>query len=157
MQTTMLDVYAAGDVAEVTDLLSKEKRVIPIWPNAYNQGSVSGSNMVGNERIFRGGLPMNSIELFGLPTISAGITNPTDGDCEIYSKYEPEKMVYKKVILKDDVIIGSVFVNAIDRAGIITDLIKNEVNVKRFKTKLLCDDFGYVFFPKEERLVRLGA
>lgn len=157
MQTNMSNIYAAGDVAEATELLSGEKRVIPIWPVAYNQGSVAGSNMIGESKMYQGGLSMNSIEVLGLPTISVGMTNPPEGDFKVYTKHESDKMAYKKVVLKDDVIVGSVFVNSIDRSGIITDLIKNKVNVRRFKSKLLNDDFGYVFFPKKERLEKLGA
>ncbi len=157
MQTNVPNIYAAGDVAEAKEVLSGEKRVIPIWPIAYNHGSVAGSNMTGNEMVFQGGLSMNSIEVLGLPTISVGITNPPDGNFKILTKYDAPKMIYKKVVLRDDIIVGSVFVNAIDRAGIITDLIKNKVNVKSFKSTLLNDDFGYVFFPEEERLARLGA
>jgi len=157
MQTNISNIYAGGDVAEATELLSGEKRVIPIWPVAYNQGSVAGSNMIGESKVYQGGLSMNSIEILGLPTISVGMTNPPEGDFKVYTKYESDKMAYKKVVLKDDVIMGSVFVNSIDRAGIITDLIKNKVNVRRFKSKLLNDDFGYVFFPQKERLEKLGA
>lgn len=157
MQASVSHVYAAGDVAEATELLFGEKRVIPIWPIAYNQGLVAGTNMTGSKKLFQGGLSMNAIEVLGLPTISVGMTNPPNGDFEVLTRYEPENMTYKKVVLKDDVVIGSVFVNAIDRAGIITDLIRNKVNVKGFKSALLRDEFGYIYMPKEERLVKLGV
>ena len=39
MRSSAEGVYAAGDVAQAKDLLFGEDRVIPIWTNAYNQGS----------------------------------------------------------------------------------------------------------------------
>ncbi|MGE4553216.1 MAG: NAD(P)/FAD-dependent oxidoreductase, partial [Desulfovibrionaceae bacterium] len=47
LMTSAKDVYAAGDVAEAVDLITGERRVIPIWPNAYNQGFYAGRNMAG--------------------------------------------------------------------------------------------------------------
>ena len=47
MQTNVSDVYAAGDVVEIPDLVAGETRPIAIWPNAYRQGEIAGSNMAG--------------------------------------------------------------------------------------------------------------
>jgi hypothetical protein len=38
-------------------------------------------------------------------------------------------------------------VNCIDRAGILFILIKDKVNVKKFKQDLLRDDFGWAVLP----------
>jgi hypothetical protein len=38
-------------------------------------------------------------------------------------------------------------VNCIDRAGILFNLMKTQVNVKKFKQDLLRDDFGLAVLP----------
>jgi len=155
MRTNVPDVYAAGDVAEAPELLSEENRVIPIWPGAYSQGNVAGYHMAGGEKEYLGALPMNSIEFFGLPTISVGMSNAGGKEFEVLSKYDPKEKSYKRIVLKDDVVVGALFIGAIDRAGIYTGLIKEKADVKNFKEELLSDNFGYVSFPKKLRIKKL--
>lgn len=155
MQTSVVDIYAAGDVAEAPEMLSGEYRVIPIWPGAFKQGSIAGSNMAGHPEKYPGGLAMNSLEFFGLACISVGLINPEGEEYEVFGKYYPKEFTYKKIVLKDDVIVGAIFVGAIEKAGIVTGLIRDRVNVKNFKEDILEDDFGYVSFPKKLRTERL--
>lgn len=152
MQTSAQGVFAAGDVAEAYDRLAGEKRPLPIWPLAYRQGKIAGSNMSGVKREYDGGFVMNSIELIDVPTISFGLTN-TDEGLEVISKQEGEE--YKKIVLKNDRIVGAIFIGCIDRAGILSGLIRDEVDVSTFKEELLSDNFGYISFPKELRVERL--
>jgi len=54
-------------------------------------------------------------------------------------------------VLKDNVIVGMTFVYAIERAGIIFYLMKNRVNVEKFKQELLSDVFGLAALPVDLR------
>ena len=47
--------------------------------------------------------------------------------------------------------MGAIFIGAIDRAGIITGLIREKVNVGGFKDLLLTDEFGLLSLPAEYR------
>ena len=82
-----------------------------------------------------------------------GARAPNNDDYEIISKQEGD--IYQKVILKDGLIMGMVFVGNIEKSGIIFGLMRDRVNVESFKRSLLVDDFGLAFFPKalwQERL-----
>jgi len=151
METNVKGVFAAGDVAMAKDFFSANQRLLPIWPDAYKQGRVAGYNMVGVERVYEGGLSMNSIELFGVSTISAGIINPNEEGYEILVKADEKRWRYRKIVLKDNVIVGFVFVGEIDRAGIYTGLIKDKTDVSSFKDRLLKSDFGFIDIPYEIR------
>jgi hypothetical protein len=59
------------------------------------------------------------------------------------------------VILKGDVIVGAIFTGQIDRAGIITGLLRDGTKVKGFKKELMSEQFGLVSFPKALRKERL--
>jgi NADPH-dependent 2,4-dienoyl-CoA reductase/sulfur reductase-like enzyme len=72
--TSAEGIYAAGDVAQGTNSLTGESRPIPIFPNAYRQGHVTGCNMAGSSETVDSSFAMNSVEFFGLPTISAGLS-----------------------------------------------------------------------------------
>ena len=151
MQTNIPDIYAAGDVVEGPDLIAGGTRPIAIWPTAYKQGSIAGSNMGGVLKEYVGSFAMNSIELCDLPTISVGLTDPKEEGYEVLDYYDEENFVYKKVVLKGNTIVGAIFVNDIDRAGIYTGLITDKVDVSGFKEYLLKEDFGLLSLPKEYR------
>ncbi len=151
-QRTSVDgIYAAGDVAQAADMLSGQKRPIPIFPNAYRQGLVAGNHMAGGNRRYEGGLAMNAVDICGLKTISVGVTVADDDGYEALTSLDEDTAVYKKIVLKGDRIVGAIFVGQIDRAGIITGLIKNAVSVSGFKDLLLTEHFGLISLPSEYR------
>ncbi|MDD3312870.1 FAD-dependent oxidoreductase [Pseudodesulfovibrio sp.] len=126
MATSNPDIFAAGDVAEAKDLLTGEYTVRPIWPNAYSQGRYAGLNMAGTNTPYTGGLSMNSITYYGLPTISVGETSQADeagAQTDIF--LDEEKSVYRKLIFKDDKLAGCILIGDIDGAGFYTSFIKN--------------------------------
>jgi NAD(P)H-nitrite reductase large subunit len=154
MATNYPNVYACGDVAEAYDFVYGEKRLSPIWPNAYIGGRIAGHNMAGIPTKYPGGTAMNSLNYFGIDIASAGMpTAPTNNGYEVICKQD--RNIYRKVILKDNLIVGMVFVEDIEKSGIIFGLMRNRVNVESFKQSLLKDNFGLAFFPRplwQERL-----
>lgn len=151
MRTSAEEIYAAGDVAQTPDLLSGERRNIPIFPNAYRQGYVAGNNMAGRRRMYEGAMSMNAVDVFGLPVISVGITNPRGKEYEIISRLDEKAFSYKKMVLRNDRIVGAIFAGEIDRAGIITGLIKEKIKVTGFKDLLLTESFGLISLPVDYR------
>ncbi len=156
LKTSAKNIYAAGDVVETVDVLRGIRRPQPIWPNAYTQGHAAGKNMAGSPYEYEGSFGMNSVEVCGLPTITVGMYDASGKGFEEITASGPGHDTYKKIILKDDRIIGAIFVGDIDRAGIVTGLIKDRVKVSEFKKFLLTDEFGYAIFPKEMRKERLS-
>jgi NAD(P)H-nitrite reductase large subunit len=148
MQTSVTDVYASGDVAEAYDFIVNQNRLLPLWPLAVLEGQVAGFNMAGKKTEYRGGTNMSSLKYFGIPIVSIGLANPKDDpELEVLVKQDSEHNLYKKLVLKNNVIVGMTLVNSIERAGILFYLIKNAVNVKKFKQKLLDDDFSWAMLP----------
>ena len=148
MQTNIPDVYASGDVAEAYDFTLNQNRLLPLWPLAVAEGEVAGYNMAGNKTEYAGGTNMSSLKYFGIPVISIGIANPKDeNNYEILARLEPEKNLYKKIVLKDNMIVGITLVNDVERAGTLFHLMKNHVNVKKFKRELISDNFGLAMLP----------
>ena len=148
MQTNVPDVYAAGDVAEAYDFILNQNRLLPLWPLAVLEGRVAGYNMAGKKASYEGGTNMSSLKYFGIPIVSIGLANPKDDPTlEILVKLDAENNVYKKLVLKNNVIVGLTLVNCIDRAGILFNLMKTQTNVKKFKQDLLRDDFGLAVLP----------
>jgi NAD(P)H-nitrite reductase large subunit len=152
MRTNVSDVYASGDVAEAYDFVFDENRLLPLWPLAQLEGKVAGYNMAGKKADYPGGTAMSALKYFGIPIISIGIANPKEDDAyEILTKHDPERNLYKKIVLKDNVIVGITLVNDIEQAGVLFHLMKNSANVKRFKQELLSEDFCLATVPRSLR------
>lgn len=144
MRTNVPNIYAAGDVAEAKDFISRGNYIHAIWPNAVEQGIVAGKNMAGMNVEYEGGIAMNSVDLFGLPSIAVGHTRvKKDTGFEVISLISPEHRYYRKIVLKDGVIVGSVCIGCIENAGVFTGLIRRRANVGKIKEALLRDDFDF--------------
>ena len=87
--------------------------------------------------------------------ISAGLTNPPDGGLEVLGRLEPERNLYRKLVLKRGRLVGYVLVGEVRRAGLLTGLIRDAVDVGGFREKLLSSGLGYLDLPEELRRSRL--
>jgi NAD(P)H-nitrite reductase large subunit len=156
MATNHPDVYACGDVAQAYDFAYGESRLSPIWPNAYIGGRTAGFNMAGIATEYPGGTAMNSLNYFGIDITSAGIpVVPSSDGYKVVSRQE--NSAYQKIILKDNIIVGMIFVGNIEKSGIIFGLMRDRVNVESFKESLLADDFGLAFLPRSSWQEQLEA
>ena len=80
MRTSDPDVYAAGDVAQATELISGEKRIVGIWKNAALQGACAGTAIAAELQggkppascALPGSISTNTIAVSGTLFISAG-------------------------------------------------------------------------------------
>lgn len=99
METSAEGVYAAGDCAETTDLLTGHRVVHAIWPTAVEQGTVAGSNMAGASVRYPGSLSMNVVDLFGLTFASMGIFREDKG-LEVLVFKDKNKPTYRKILLE---------------------------------------------------------
>ncbi|MBE0428884.1 MAG: NAD(P)/FAD-dependent oxidoreductase [Thermoleophilia bacterium] len=120
-RTSVQDVFSAGDVAQVPDFFGDGSRVCAIWPAACQQGRVAGLNMAGREAVYRGGVGMNSAEFFGLPVIAAGMTKPGEGR-EAFDYRSGEKQ-FRRIVLKDGVVVGYVLLGEVSCTGVLTAMI----------------------------------
>ena len=138
MQTNLPDVYACGDVAEAYDFLLDENRLLPLWPLAHVGGRIAGYNMAGKNVEYEGGTIMSSLKYFDLPIIAVGNVNQKESkDYEVYVELHPEKTVYKKILIKNDRVVGFIFLGELEKAGILFNLLKNKVNVSEIKNRIL--------------------
>ncbi|HTY75765.1 MAG TPA: FAD-dependent oxidoreductase [Candidatus Nanoarchaeia archaeon] len=150
MQTNVPNIYASGDVAEAYDFILNQNRLLPLWPLAVLEGKVAGYNMAGKKTDYSGGTNMSSLKYFGIPIVSIGLANPKDDPLlEILTVQDISKGIYKKLVLKSNIIVGMTFLGDIERAGIYYYLLKNKVNVAAFKQALLSDDFSLAALPGE--------
>jgi NAD(P)H-nitrite reductase large subunit len=155
LATSAPDIYACGDSAEAYDFVIKDKRLTPIWPNAYRGGRVAGLNMAGKREEYPGGTAMNAMKYFGVHIVSAGLPAAPDDSYETLVNRANGN--YKKVIIKDGKVAGLVFAGDIEKSGIIYNLMKDGVDVSGFKETLVSADFGLASVPEAAWRDRLAA
>ena len=150
MQTDVDGIFAAGDCAQGDDMLTGEKRIIAIMPNAYFQGFTAGKNMAGADEPFEKGIPMNSIGFFGLNVMTAGSyegeeIDQTDGD------------TVKKLFVKDGYLKGFIIIGGKERAGIYTQLIREQIPLATLDFELLKTVASTFAYSDEIRRQKFGG
>ena len=127
MQTSDKDIYAAGDCTVSIDMLDGRKKVIALWVNAVQQGSIAGSQMAGGKQTLGGAYSVNAIDFYGLRICTCGLIN---AEGEQYSdKVLQSGDSYKRLIFEDNHLVGFVLINSSENAGIYTSLIENKVDI----------------------------
>ncbi len=64
---------------------------------------------------------------------------------------------YKKVVIKDDILMGMIIAGDVERAGILTSLIQERTRLRRLKGQLLSESFGHIYLPRAVRESRVLA
>lgn len=155
MSTTLPDIYAAGDCTESADLSSGTKKVMAILPNAYAEGRCAGINMAGKPEELKNEIPMNSIGFFGYHTMSAGsyYTEETGGKEYIFKGQD----CLKKFYTKDGYLTGFVLINATNKAGIYTNMIRSQIPLEEVDFEGVMNDPGLVAFSRSYRDIKLAG
>ncbi len=149
MQTTLEDVYAAGDVALSRNTLEGMDRVIALWPNAVEQGRVAGLSMAAAatgatgaaantnadaDAGFDGSFPINSIPLCGITICTAGVKDADDG---MHQTVETDGSTYTKLVTRNGKLVGYTLVNRPQNAGIYTRMIREGIPIACVDPSLL--------------------
>lgn len=144
LQTSAPGVFAAGDVAESTDIARGTPWVNAIWPEAVAQGRIAGMNMAGHPAVYAGSLSRNVIRIFGLDIMTAGIVTPPETEgFEVLSAVNRRARTYRKLVFKGDRLVGMVLVNAIEQGGVLTALIQRAAPVRLPREALLKPGFNF--------------
>lgn len=124
MRTNAPDIYAAGDVTALSG----------IWPNAAVQGQTAAYNMCLAEKEYTDTYAMkNIINFYGLTTLSLGKYQAEDND-EIFSRESRD--CYQRIVLNGGKIRSVILQGDIDYCGCWQYLIKNNIDVSKYRTDL---------------------
>ena len=150
METSIANVYAAGDCTEGNDISLGQKRVLALLPNAYMQGHTAGVNMAGGNNVFDKAIPMNSIGFFGLHIMTAGTY-----DGEMYE--EKTDGTLKRLFVQDGLLKGFILIGKTERAGIYTSLIREKTPLDTIDFDTMKKVATSVAFSPENRRKKFGG
>ena len=152
MQTSDKDIYSAGDCCVSEDMLDGSRKIIALWPNAVEQGTVAGTQMAGGELIIDGTYSVNAIDFFGLRICTCGLIN-AQGD-KYSDKIKTDGKSYKRLVFEDNRLVGFVLINSSENAGIYTSLIANKVDINTLQKDIM-DNPSLFMFDKAIRISKL--
>jgi NADPH-dependent 2,4-dienoyl-CoA reductase/sulfur reductase-like enzyme/pSer/pThr/pTyr-binding forkhead associated (FHA) protein len=142
MRTNAPDIYAAGDVLETTDTLTRRTRIIGQWYPAIQQARAAAYSMLDlldNNQPFNASTFYNATTLYGLDFASVGLTNVL-GFQELLA--EPKPKTYRKVLLRDGVPVGLLALGDRKQALAFKRAIDHAVNLLPISANLFTDDFN---------------
>ena len=139
LESNISDVYAAGDVAEFTDLILGEKIQLGNWVNAQMQGKIAALTMLERREPFRL-VSFYTSQAFG--TTIAVVGDIRGGaDRTVISRGTADANSYGRIIVKDGEILGASLINRTQELGAISKLIETNFKISGHETELSNPDF----------------
>ena len=137
-ETNVKDVYGAGDISGRN----------PIWPTAVKEGLIAANTMC-NKDIYMEDFfgSKNTMNFCGVATMSLGTVIKPDDTYE--EAVEIKGKDYKKIIHKNGTIYGAIVQGDLSYVGVLTQLIKDKINIDRVKKPIFQIDYSDFFNEKE--------
>ena len=138
MQSSVADIYAAGDVTESVDFLTGERMINAIQPNAAEQAGVAAINMTGGMVQSIGTLQVNVLDTLGLIASSFGLWSGAKGGDHV-EICDSKRFKYLRLEFLGDVLIGATSLGFTEHVGILRGLIQTKIALGSWKETLLQD------------------
>ena len=138
MQTSVANVWSAGDCAQAKGFFSDAKVMNAILPDATEQGRIAGMAMAGDPGVknYPGGVPLNTYHFFGRHAISVGSSKAPAG-AEVVTRFDKASGRYLKVIFMEGRLLGIYGVNEFFDGGVMCQLILRRVDLSAVKERFV--------------------
>jgi NADPH-dependent 2,4-dienoyl-CoA reductase/sulfur reductase-like enzyme/pSer/pThr/pTyr-binding forkhead associated (FHA) protein/CRP-like cAMP-binding protein/Fe-S-cluster-containing hydrogenase component 2 len=142
MRTNAPDVYAAGDVIEITDALTGKTRVLGQWYPAIQQARIAAHAMRDATYVPDDGAFYNATFLYGLDFVSIGLTaNLPQGQFLHELVAPPQPRSYRKLLLQNGIPLGALFLGNRAHALAFKRAIDHHVNLTPILNSVFDEDF----------------
>jgi nitrite reductase (NADH) large subunit len=129
MQTDLPDHYAVGECAEHDGVCAG--LVEPV----YEQAAVLADRLAGGNGRYRGSIPATNLKVSGVNVFSAGDVAGSAGTETVLFR-DPGLGVYKKLVIRDDRLVGAVLFGDTADGLWYLDLIRSGLPTGRFRNEL---------------------
>ena len=140
MQTSVENVWSAGDCAQAKGFYSDARVMNAILPDATEQGRIAGMAMAGDPGLkhYPGGVPLNTYHFFGRHAISVGSSRAPEG-AEVVTRFDAASGRYLKVIFFEGRLFGIYGVNEFFDGGVMYQLILRRVDLSAIKDRFVAN------------------
>jgi NADPH-dependent 2,4-dienoyl-CoA reductase/sulfur reductase-like enzyme len=138
MQTSVADIYAAGDCVEAAEFGTTKRFVNAIQLNAADQARIAALNMAGRPTRSQGALAINVLDTFGLISSSFGQWQGVEGGDHTELSDEGA-FKYLRLEFDGEVLVGATSLGLTEHVGVIRGLIQSRVRLGKWKARLMQD------------------
>jgi len=138
MEASARGVFAAGDCAEALDVVTGERIISAIQPNAADQASCAALNMAGKDARLPGVFLLNVLDTLGLVSTSFGLWQGVPGGQHV-ERVDEEGFRYLRLEFHEDHLVGANTVGLTEHVGVLRGLIQARVPLGPWKARLLED------------------
>ena len=136
LETSVPDIYAAGDCCEGIDLSTGKPDMLAIQPVAVEHGRIAGLNMAGVKSPHRGSLNMNVLDTMGLISSSFGLWQGAPGG-DTSKMIDEKNFKYLKLEFLGNKMVGAQCVGMTDHVGMLRGLIQTGFDLGIWKDRLM--------------------
>jgi NAD(P)H-nitrite reductase large subunit len=153
MRTNLLDIFAAGDVAQVFDPASGRSVLDSLWSPAREQGSVAGMNMAGKNMAYLKAVPFNVTRLAGLTTTIIGTVGSGQsgdpvtiarGDSETWREV-PDAIIaqsgfdtnHLRLMIASKTIVGAIVIGDQKLSSALQTIIRDRIEITSIRAQLI--------------------
>ncbi len=139
METSVKDIWTAGDIAEYKDLILEENVQMGNWVSAHEQGRIAGLGMVDKREPFKF-VSFYTTSGFGVNVAFVGDATPKE-DRQVVVRSNPEKNSLGRLLIVGKELVGATLINRTQEMGTISKLIEKNVDVSEHLAEL--GDVGF--------------
>jgi NAD(P)H-nitrite reductase large subunit len=93
---------------------------------------------------YAGSLSRNVMRVFNLDVLTIGNANPSvDVGYRCLQTGGVARPYYRRLVLKDDILVGAVMINQIEQGGVLRSLIENRIPIRRPPETLMKPGFNF--------------
>jgi len=127
LETSVADIWAAGDIAEFKDVILDETVIMGNWANAQKQGQAVGKNMAGEKEMFKC-ITTYAANGFGLNIAFVGDVRALDSR-KIVNRGSLEENSYGRLVIEGKELVGALLVNRTKDLSPLKKLIEQDKDV----------------------------
>jgi NAD(P)H-nitrite reductase large subunit len=128
LETSVPDVYAAGDVAEFYDVYIASHNQMGTWNNAAAHGRTAAVNMLGGRQVYAE-VPYYTSTMFESQMAAIGTTPEVRPDLDALSRVDLDARVYRRAFFLEGRLAGAVLVGDIRVRRQLMEIIKSRETV----------------------------
>ncbi|MCR4336878.1 MAG: nitrite reductase large subunit NirB [Candidatus Omnitrophica bacterium] len=137
MRTSDPDIFSVGECVEHRGVLYG--LVEPIWEQTRVVAEILSET--GKDASYVGSKIGTKLKVMGVELMSLGEKNPSQPNDEVIIYRDPNRGIYKKMIVRDDKILGVILLGDTELADNLMRMFKNQVKVPENRAEIL---FGSV-------------
>ncbi|MFN0274803.1 MAG: NAD(P)/FAD-dependent oxidoreductase, partial [Chitinophagales bacterium] len=157
METSVDEIYAAGDCAQFQHGAKHDRRIIEqVWYTGKLQGECAALNMIGERTLYHPGYWFNSAKFLDIEYQTYGTVMPKlrDGEVEFYWEHEDGKKCVHIIYRKEDRLFIGINVFGIRmRHAVFNQWLQEKKSVDYILENLNAANFDPEFFAAQEKAI----